>query len=368
MKFSCSRKSFEHALSIVTRIIDTNVTLPVLNNILLKVEENKIHFSATNLEMAVNYWIKADVDNEGATTVPAKLLSGYIELLNDEILECKMTEGLSLAITSATSKTKIKCIDAEEFPTITQIAESTKITITTKNLPEAIDAVSFAAANNTTRPILAGVFLTTDDHTLKMVATDSYRLSEKKLPLTQKSQSASCIIPTRAMAELSRLCSLEETTEELHVSIGSNQVMFQLGEIEFYSRLIEGKFPNYAPIIPKDRTSVTTIDKNDLILLMRRVNLFAKENDNKVLLDFQKNSLIVSTPATQIGEEEGTLPIALSGEETSIALNSEFILQALSHLQTNQMEITINGKTTPALLKPLADDSYLHLIMPLKMN
>jgi DNA polymerase III subunit beta len=368
MKFSCSRKTLHHALGVVTRIIDTNVTLPVLNNILMKVEDGKIHFSATNLEMAINFWIKADVENEGAATVPAKLLSGYIELLKDEQLHIQMKEGLTLAIDSATSKTKIKCIDAEEFPTITEITQQSKVTLSTKNLPESINQVIFSAASSATRPILAGAYLETKDTELKLVATDSYRLSEKKIKLAKKVEEASCIIPTRAMAELARLCSMEEEVEELSIVIGNNQVLCHIGEIEFYSRLIEGKFPNYAPIIPTEKKCTTTVNTGDLTLLIKRVNLFARENDNKVLLDFQENMLNVTTPATQIGEEEGNLPISISGEPSKIALNSDFILHILNHIGSDQVEITINDKATPALFKNLEDDSFLHLIMPLKMD
>jgi DNA polymerase III subunit beta len=368
MKFSCLRKTFSHALEAVTRIIDTNVTLPVLNNILMKAEGSNIHFSSTNLEMAINYWIKADVINEGAATVPAKLLSGYIELLTDEDLHFEMKEGLALSIDSQTSKTKMKCIDAEEFPTITNLTEQARVTLPTKDLPEAISQVIFAAASSSTRPILAGVYVETSDNQVKMVATDSYRLSEKIITLETKAPTASCIIPTRAMSELARLCALENSAEELIMVIGANQVMFQLGEIQFYSRLVEGKFPNYQPIIPTERKSVTTVDTSDFARLVKRVNLFARENDNKVLLEFHQNSLQVTTPATQIGEEEGTLPISLTGEENKIALNSEFILHILNNIGSDQTEITINDKATPALFKSLEDDGFLHLIMPLKMD
>ncbi|MDZ4217135.1 MAG: DNA polymerase III subunit beta, partial [Candidatus Gracilibacteria bacterium] len=210
MKFKCSRDALGHALDVVTHVIDSNVTLPVLNNILIRCEGKRVYFSATNLEMAVNYWMEAEVVNEGGVTVPAKLFSGYVNLLKDDQIECSVQDGLTLAMNSAGSKTKIKCIAAEEYPTISSIEEIVSFELESEGLPESVSQVSFAASSTNTRPVLAGVYFDVEGKTLTLVATDSFRLSEKKIQLSQPVvQAMSAIVPTRAIQEFARLVSKE---------------------------------------------------------------------------------------------------------------------------------------------------------------
>ncbi|MDF2379256.1 MAG: DNA polymerase III subunit beta [Candidatus Gracilibacteria bacterium] len=369
MKFQCKQSDLSHALDVVAHVIDTNVTLPVLNNILLRAEDGKVYFSATNLEMAVNYWMEAEVMMEGAVTVPAKLLSGYVSLLKDDQLECALGEGLTLAITSAGSKTQIKCIAAEEYPSISPIEELVKIDLPLAIVPESINQVSFASSSTSTRPVLAGVYCEVGKSTLTMVATDSFRLSEKKITLDQPvTGEANCIVPTRAVAELARLCGKVSGIERVEMALGKNQVMFTVGEVQLYSRLIEGNFPNYRQILPDEVKTSTTLYTADLTRAGKRINLFAKENNNKVLFDFQKDSLDLSTPATQVGTEEGELPISLDGEPGQIALNSEFVLDLLAHLGSDQVDIGMNNSTSPAVFRPVDTDDFLHIIMPLKLQ
>lgn len=369
MKFRCPLADLNRALDIVTHVIDTNVTLPVLNNILVKCQGKKVHFSATNLEMAVNYVMDAEIVNEGAVTVPAKLFSGYVSLLQDQDVECSVVEGLSIAINSAGSKTKIKCIAAEEFPTISKFDEVVSLEIDREGFSEAAHQVSFAASPMNTRPVLAGVYLDVEGKTVTLVATDSFRLSEKKLTLPKAaSKSASCIIPTRAILEIARLVDKETEKEKFQIFVGKNQVMAKIGSIEFYSRLIEGNFPNYRQILPKAIRTSTTLSTGDQALAVRRVNLFAQANNNKVLFDFQPNKLKITTPATQLGEEEGELPIALTGDPGTIALNSEFVLDVLNHVGADQVEIGMNDQKSPAVFKPVGKEDFVHIIMPLKLQ
>ena len=369
MKFRCSHADLSRALEIVTHVIDTNVTLPVLNNILIRCQGKKVHFSATNLEMAVNYSMEADVVNEGAVTVPAKLFSSYVGLVRDDQLECSVVEGLTLAMNSAGSKTKMKCIASDEYPTISAIDELVSFELEREGLPESIHQVCFAASAMNSRPVLAGVFIDVDGKDLTMVATDSFRLSEKKMKLSSPvKQPASCIIPSRAIIEFARLCSKDTSAEKAQIIMGKNQILFRIGAIELYSRLIEGNFPNYRQILPRSIRTSTTLHTNDQALAVKRVNLFAKENNNKVLFDFQKDKLKISTPATQIGEEEGELPIALDGDPGTIALNSEFVLDVLNHLGADQVEVGINDAKSPAVFKAVGKDDFVHIIMPLKLQ
>lgn len=368
MKFRCQRSALEAALDRVTHVIDTNVTLPVLNNILVRCQGKQIFFSATNLEMAVNYVMEGEVINEGAVTVPAKLFSGYINLLKDEAVECAVVAGLSLAVHSEGSKTKIKCIPAEEFPTIASVEEILEVEVDPEEFVKAIAQVSFAASPTSVRPVLSGVYIEVDGKALTLVATDSFRLSEKKLKLMKTApKMASCIVPVRAMMEIARLSSDQPDLKKVELMIAKNQIYCRIGSTEFYSRLIEGNFPNYRDILPRSIRTSTTLSTRDQELAVKRVNLFAKENNYKVLFDFQTSILKLTTPATQVGEEEGELPIALSGDPGTIALNSEFVLDLLSHLGSDQVELGMNDAKSPAVFKPVGKEDFVHIIMPLKL-
>jgi DNA polymerase-3 subunit beta len=283
-------------------------------------------------------------------------------------MECSVVDGLTLAMNSASSKTKIKCISADEFPTISSIEEQVSYQMDKEGLPDSIHQVSFAASHTNTRPVLSGMYWEVDGDLLTLVATDSFRLSEKKIRLSEPvSQAAHCIIPTRAILEFARLCE-KDTVEKVGITFGKNQVQFKVGSIELYSRLIEGNFPPYRQILPRSIRTSTSLGTSDQVLAVKRVNLFAKENNNKVTFDFQPNTLRISTPATQVGEEEGELPISLDGEPGAIALNSEFVLDVLSHLGADQVEIGINDSKSPAVFKAVGKDDFVHIIMPLKLQ
>ena len=367
MRFKCTQQNFLQALEVVNRVIDTNSTLPVLNNILLKAEGKRVFMSATNLEMVINYSFETDVKNEGSITVPAKLLSSYISLLKDEEIEVKIEEGVTIAVISESSKTKIKCIAAEEFPLVSQVDKEASFVIPTKDFMNAVSKTDFAAASNNTRPVLAGIYMHAAKKELKMVATDSYRLSEKTMELNNSiKDELDVIIPVRAVTEVARIASKIES-DEIEINIGKNQVLFSIGEVDFISRLIEGKFPNYQQIIPSDTKTNIEVNNEELALAVKRLQLFAKENNNKIIFSIKANSIELTTPVTQIGEEECSVSAKVEGPETIIALNAEFVLDVLANIP-NKVNIGLIDKVTPAVFCGKDEKDYTHIIMPLKIQ
>ncbi|MFA5947501.1 MAG: DNA polymerase III subunit beta [Candidatus Gracilibacteria bacterium] len=368
MKLFCTQKGLESALNIVDKAVSTNNTLPVLNNILLKTEGKKLYFSSTNLEIAINCFIDADVRGEGSVTVPAKLISSYISLLNDEKVEITLTEGLNLSINSSSSSTKIKCISADEFPLIPKIEKGKEFIVKIEDLCEAINETVFAASLNTSRPVLSGVYLIVKDDELKLVATDSYRLAEKKIKLSSKiSEEVSCIIPAKTMMELSKIIN-KSNSKELKVNISNNQILFSADGIELISRLIEGKFPDYEKIIPKESKSVIEVSVEDLSLVLKRVSLFARENNNSVKISVTNDGkLLVSSDETKVGEEKAEVLIKLTGENNKVSLNAQYLLDVLTYITEDKVSIILNDKVSPAMIKPLKDQDYVYIIMPLKV-
>ncbi|MBI4975432.1 DNA polymerase III subunit beta [Candidatus Peregrinibacteria bacterium] len=309
MKLFCSQKDLDDALNIVNKAISPNNTLPVLNNVLIKAEGKKLYFFATNLEIAISCSINADVRGEGAITVPAKLITNYVSLLTDEKVELSLSEGMSLSINSSTSHTKIKCINADEFPLIPKIEKGDEFSIKSKDLYEGISETVFAASLNSSRPILSGVFVSSFDGGIKLVATDSYRLAEKSINLKGKTScDVSSIVPARTMMELSKIISkLDNDDVKIHIS--KNQILFKVGDIDFISRLIEGKFPDYERIIPKENKTKFEVSTEDLALVLKRVSLFARENNNSIKLSVTNDGkLTISSEETKVGEEKPRSP------------------------------------------------------------
>lgn len=368
MKLFCSQRDLDHALNIVNKAISPNNTLPVLNNILIKAEGKKLLFSSTNLEIAISCSIDADVRGEGAITVPAKLITNYVALLSDEKVELNLLDGLNLSIDSSTSHTKIKCISADEFPLIPKVEKEQEFVVKVKDFYEGINESVFSASMNTSRPVLSGVYFSCSGENLVMVATDSYRLAERKVKLVKGTkEEVSCIVPARTMMELSKIIAKLED-KEVKVNIAKNQILFSCGDIELISRLIEGKFPDYEKIIPSGYKTKVEVSIEDLSLVLKRVSLFARENNNSIKLSATNDGkLVVASEETKVGEEKAEVMIKIEGENNKISLNSQYLLDVLTYINDEKVAIEMNDKVSPAVIRPAKREDYTYIIMPLKV-
>lgn len=366
MKLVCSQNDLERAVNIVSKAITPNTTLPVLNNILLKAEQDKFYFSATNLEVAIQYFIPAEVKIEGAITIPAKLLQSFINLLKSEKVEISLLENETIQITSPTSETKIKGINAHEFPTIPEVEKGEEIKVSLKELEKSITQVAFAASMNTSRPQLSGVFFYAHDNSLKMVATDSYRLAEKTLKLSDGGE-VEAIIPAKTVIEFGRILG-QCDDEEVTMNFSKQQAVLKVGNVSLITRLIEAKFPPYEKIIPTHtRTKVTGVT-DDLIAVVRRVSLFARENNNSIkLTSTNDGKLVISTDETKIGEERAEIMVEMEGENNKVAINAQYLVDVLNYVLSEKVCIEMEDKLSPVVVKP-ADkgEGYVYIIMPLK--
>jgi DNA polymerase-3 subunit beta len=367
MKVLIAQNVLLESLKIVSRAVSGQNTLPVLGNVLIRAEGKKIYFATTNLEISISTSAEATIKNEGAVTIPAKILTSYASLMaKDEEVSLTVNDGTTLEIKTASSKTKIKGIAADEFPAIARVDSGTKLEIPTKDFRTAVSEVAFSAQENASRPILSGVFFALKKSEVRLAATDSYRLSEKVLTLSADGEERTCVIPVRAVFEADRLVA---GADSVQMVIADNQVMFSVNGTELTSRLIEGQFPDYHQIIPKKASTVAEVSREDLELAVRRVSIFAKQNNQHMKLEFLNDgTLTVSTDATEVGEERTTIPVKLEGDTSAIALNADYVLDALGALNgQDKIKIELDGKLSPAVIKPLKEDQFIHLIMPLKM-
>jgi DNA polymerase III subunit beta len=368
MKFICAQSDLERALNIVSKAVTPNTTLPVLNNILLKAEGKKLHLAATNLEVAVQCFIPAEVKNEGAITIPAKLIYSYVSLLKDDKIEISLLEGETVQLKSPSSQTKIKGINASEFPVIPKAEKENTIKVDTKDLESAINQTVFSASTNTSRPVLSGVLFDVDKESLKVVATDSYRLAEKTIQLKEKGNiTVQCIVPARTVMELGKILTRAEE-KDVEINISKNQVLFIVGDVQLLSRLIEGKFPPYEKIIPKETRTKLEILSEELANVVRRVSLFARENNNSIKISATNDGkLSVSTDETRVGEEKAEMSVKIDGENNKIALNAQYLLDVLNCIQSEKILLEVEDKLSPAVVKSSKDKDYVYIIMPLKI-
>ncbi len=387
MKLLCKTTDLQQALHLVSRAISNQQALPILGNILLQAEGKRCTASATDLELSIMTSFPADIENEGAITIPAKAFLNFAQYNTDPEVLLETSEGTQLKCTSKRAKTLISGEAATEFPTITPIERQTTFPIAAAPLLEALHTVTFAAAKTTLRPVLSGVYVRSQKGKIIFVATDSYRLSEYKLSI-DGDVDMSCIIPTKVFDELQAvLGAKKEKTEDasgekdkkekkekvksqqlVDVTLSSQQIELQEGGTQLLSRLIDGKFPDYEQIIPKAPKTKVQIAVKELLPAIRRMHYFAKETNNNLTFHISKNDIRIVTPSTQAGRDEAVLPATITGPENKIALSSSYLLDFLSRLSGGDIEIHITDSQHPALFKVPGMDALSHLIMPLRLQ
>lgn len=368
MKLSLTQENLTRALGIVGRVVSNRSSLPVLSNVLVSTDANRLRLAATNLEIGINYWIGCKVEEEGAVTVPARLFSEFVASLPSDTIEL-VGDDVSLTVQTPHYESKINGISAEEFPLIPEIKNTPALTLPAEKLRDALQQVVIAASADEARPVLAGVYMYIEEGNLVLVATDSYRLAERKISLKKPGEAKlSVIVPARTMQELTRI--LAEAEGDVNIYIADNQIMFSVDSIELTSRLIEGQFPNYRQIIPAKTETSIEIETAEFARITKVASLFARENAGGVRLEIKKGGevTIIST-ASQLGENTSSAECVTIGDDGEISLNAKYLADALAAIKTEEVEFSVSGKLNPCVIKPLSDkkiDEQLHIIMPLR--
>jgi DNA polymerase III subunit beta len=391
MKFSCNTSDLLQALHLVSRAIGNQQALPILGNILMEAEGRRCTVSATDLELSIITHFDARIENEGSITIPAKAILNFAQYNSDPEVLLETNEGTQLRCTSKHAKTVIAGEAASEYPTITAVDRQTSFTLEAEPLLQALHLVTFASAKTTLRPVLSGVFFQITKGKLILVATDSYRLSEYTVQMKGGSD-VSCIIPTKILDELRTILSAnakkteekeskkdkekEKSKEEKEPKKGSEiefflskqQIEMHIGSVRLLSRLIDGKFPDYKQILPKDASSKVNFDVHELLTTVKRMHYFAKEVNNNLTFHCEKTQARITTPQTQAGRDEATLSTELSGGESKIALSSSYLLDFLSRIDADSVEMQVTDSLHPAVFVLPKTPQFLHLIMPLRMQ
>jgi len=366
MKITILQSNFAKALSQISRLVGNRTTLPVLSNALIVAEKGGIKISATDLEVGITTHTTGKVESEGKITLPARILSDFINNNKDQSVEIS-TDGNIATLKSARFEAVIHGISAEEFPTIPEPTATAFVSLEKESFLNALKKVIIAPALDETRPVLAGIFLSFLDKELIIAATDSYRLAESKIKLAKPIEAKKVIVPTRTMNELARILGGSDAVKEVLFYITENQIIFKIGDTQIVSRLIEGTFPNYTQIIPSSSTIIAKTDLNEITSAVKMSALFAKDSaNNNVRLTIKDKGFTISSTATQAGSATSMIKAELSGGDIEIAFNARYILDVLSVFPSGMVTIELNNNASPCVIKTEKDPQFLYIIMPLK--
>lgn len=362
MKLQVTQENLNRALSSVARIANSRGTLPILANVLIKTSSNRLSLSATNLDIAITHYIGAKVSEEGSITVPARLMQEFVSSLPEEIIDLKL-DGNRLNVSTKQYKSVVNGVIADDFPVMPAIKGGDLWKVNATVFKKAMQQVVFSASSDETRPVLTGVLLKTINKNLVMVATDSYRLTEKELG--KISQDVELLVPASSMQDLLRVIGDED--EDIEIKHDGQQVLFKLSDIELVTRQVDGKYPEYEKLIPSTFSTTAKLKRADLISVTKVSSLFARESAGSVtiVVDESAKTLSIKSVASQLGENTASAEAEVKGTG-SITLNSRYLLDALNAFNGEDVEFSFNGKLEPILLTDPAKPDYKHIVMPLK--
>ncbi|PIZ95746.1 MAG: DNA polymerase III subunit beta [Candidatus Magasanikbacteria bacterium CG_4_10_14_0_2_um_filter_33_14] len=374
MKFTCTKENLEYSLSLVSSLASKHTNLPILSNVLIKATDSGIEISSTNLEIAIKTQLRAMVEQTGSFTVPAKTLTDYVRLLTNEQVEISLSEN-ELLVTCGNSSTKIKGSSDEDYPILPEVEEINSYVLKVDDLKSAISKVIIAVAKNEIRPELSGLFcsfFTEKFEGMILAATDSYRLAEARLKVSQgETREVKCIIPSRVAYEINRLLQAAKShggEENVRFWVSENQIAIRYDNFEMTSRLIEGRYPDYTQIIPNDFKTSATFPLDVMVNKIKAASLFTSSGVNAVSFDLnvKEKNIDVSSSSTQAGEHTSAIDVEIEGEENSILLNHSYVLDGLSHMESEHVVFGVNSKDSPCIFRPEGKDNYLYIVMPIR--
>lgn len=362
MKLQATQENLNKALANVARIANSRTTLPILSNVLLKTVNNRLSIAATNLDIAITQYVGAKVMQEGSITVPARLMQDFVGSLPAGTIDLEL-EDHKLHVSAGQYQSTINGVSAEDYPVMPAITKGTTWSLPSQTLKRGLQQVVLAASNDETRPLLTGVYFSTNKNQLYLAATDSYRLAEKSLG--EIKQETNLLVPASAMHDLLRVVGDNDST--VNIVNDDQQVLFKVNDVELVTRLIEGNYPDYKRLIPSSFAVTTQLKRSELTNITKVSSLFARESAGSVTIkvDEAKQSVSIHSIASQLGENtaEAEAKVQGSGE---ITLNSRYLLDALGVLAGDDVDFCFNGKLEACVLRSSKDKDYTHIIMPLK--
>lgn len=378
MKLSCLQENLSRGLGIVGRAVASRTTLPITQNVYLATDQSMLKLSATNLEIAMTTWVGAMVEEEGAITVPARLLAEFVNSLPSERIDIELQPGSGvLHLKCGRTEANINGADASEFPPIPTVDEGVAASIETSTLKEAIGRVAFAAATEESRPVLTGVEIKLEEDRFSMAAADGFRLAVHHGNLREPVESEiKVIVPARVLNELNRLLGDQSDPVDIMMTPAKGQVLFRVQgsqTVETVSQLLQGTFPNYEQLIPQSYQTRAVFDLPSLLRAARTAAIFARDGSNIIRMETQPaengeapGKVVISARSEEVGDNQDEVEAeSLDGAEGKIAFNSRYLLDVLSVLERGKITIETTSSSSPGVFRPTDSEDYIHVVMPM---
>jgi DNA polymerase-3 subunit beta len=371
MKVSCSQEDLSKGLALVGRAVATRAVLPITNNVLIATEGSQLKLAATNLEIAISCWIPATIEKEGTITIPARLVTDFVNSLPNSRIDMSLSSRTkSMELKCARHEAHISGLDAADFPAIPKITEGMNVKVKAADLRLAIRQVVFAAASEESRPVLTGVHAEFEGDKLTLAAADGFRLAVHKMSLAAPAASKmAIIIPARSLNELNRLLGDQEEPLEITVNSQKSQVFFRMRNVEMVSQLIQGTFPNYSQLIPQSYGTKAVVNLSEFLRVTKSASIFARDGSGIVRLQIMpkdgKGKLAISARAEEIGDNVGEIDAHVEGAEAKIAFNSKYLVDVLEVIGEKEVALETTTSSSPGVIRPVGKDNYIHVVMPM---
>ena len=377
MKVTILQENLARGLGIVSRAVSPRSTLPVLANVMIATDEGRLRLSATNLEMGITCWIAGRIEDEGSTTIPARTFVDLVNTLPGEQVALTLDASTqTLNVRSATSTNDIKGIDSQEFPPMPVPDMDGAVQLNVVDFREMIHQVAFAASTDEARPVLMGVLVIVEGDKITMAAADGFRLSVRSATLSAPAPAPiNIIVPARALSELARIAHDGEESISMVVPKGRGQVVFRVKDSELVSQLIDGTFPDYQQIIPRGYKSRTLVSTASLLKACKQAEIFAREGSNVARLDIkaatgemEPSEVEISATSEETGKNETIVEATVDGSGVLIAFNVKYLREALEVIRTPNVALETSASNAPGVVRPVGEDDFLHVIMPMHLG
>lgn len=366
MKAVCARKDLHYGVETVRKAIAGRSTWPILNNILICTDSDYLQLTAYDLELGIQCRVPAVIEQQGALTVPARLIAEMLSTLPESEIEISMDEQNVVNVKCQSSNYMLLGLPPEEFRPLPEIPDDQSFEISQAALQEIIRHIIFAISSDESRSTLTGSLFVLSGNEIKVVSTDTHRLAIRTSPVGKATGETQCIIPRRALDELSRLLQPEDTPVTVYMT--DNHVKFTINDTVIVSTLVEGQFPNYQRVIPSEWDKRLTIPTEDFLSRIRRASIVARENANRVVLHTEGDRLVITAESGEVGKAYEELEIVREGEDIKIAFNAKYLMEFLSAVGTEGIHIELTGELSPTAMKPVGRDDYLYVLMPMQMG
>ena len=370
MKLQCTHENLDKALSNISRAVANRTTLPITQNVLLKVTNGKLQLSATNLEMAINTWIGAEITEEGETTVPASIFTDLIKSYPNDHMDLNLSNN-NLAIKCGPYNSNLITQPSDDFPPIPESDSlDPTFTISPARLSKLINSVIFSAAQDQSRPVLTGVKFSITNNVLTLASADGFRLSIISFELENENiPEIDFIVPAKSLLEVSRILPFTQDDVSVFMTKASNQVIFKIGNYQLTTTLTQGNFPDFNSLIPESNSTSCIIPKSNFKSAVRSLGVLAKDGNGIIRLEIsgteENQNLLMSSKTDELGENSVILEVNSSGNDSKIAFNSKYLSDVLEVIDTENVILEINGDSNPGLIKPENNSNYIHIVMPM---